>query len=53
MGGATLADGSVYQSGTTFQLKAMLYHAGIVTERGTEPGSLDPETDVWALVNPI
>ncbi|MCT9097356.1 hypothetical protein [Haloarchaeobius sp. HME9146] len=50
---ATLADGSVYQSGTTFQLKAMLYHAGIVTERGTEPGNLDPETDVWTLVNPL
>ncbi|WP_267640194.1 hypothetical protein [Haloarchaeobius amylolyticus] len=48
-----LADGSVYQSGTTFQLKAMLYHAGIVTERGTEPCNLDPTADVWALANPL
>ncbi|WP_439026992.1 hypothetical protein [Haloarchaeobius sp. DT45] len=51
--GQALSDGSVYQSGTTFQLKAMLYHAGIVTERGAEPVNVDPETDVWALVNPL
>jgi len=32
-----LHDGHVYHSPTVFQLKAMLYHAGILTERGTEP----------------
>ncbi|ELZ12014.1 hypothetical protein C479_06197 [Halovivax asiaticus JCM 14624] len=44
-----LADGNVYHSPTVFQLKAMLYHAGIVTERGKEPNKLDPTDDVWAL----
>jgi hypothetical protein len=27
----------------------MLYHAGILTERGAEPSNLEPATDVWAL----
>ncbi|WP_248896351.1 hypothetical protein [Haloplanus halobius] len=46
---ATLADGDVYHSPTVFQLKAMLYHAGILTTRGAEPSNLDPSTDVWKL----
>ncbi len=46
---ATLEDGNVYHSPTVFQLKAMLYHAGILTERGAEPNNLDPTTDIWAL----
>ena len=44
-----LADGETYHSPTVFQLKAMLYHAGILTERGAEPSNLDPQADVWAL----
>lgn len=44
-----LVDGSTYHSPTVFQLKAMLYHAGVLTERGSEPSNLDPKTDVWAL----
>ncbi|MFB6109918.1 MAG: hypothetical protein ABEJ60_03465 [Halodesulfurarchaeum sp.] len=44
-----LADGTVYHSPTVFQLKAMLYHAGILTARGAEPSNLEPSTDVWAL----
>lgn len=48
-----LADGNVYHAPTTFQLKAMLYHAGILTERGSEPSNLDPRTDVWALRYPV
>jgi hypothetical protein len=36
-----------------FQLKAMLYHAGILTERGAEPSRIDPSTDVWALRHPV
>jgi hypothetical protein len=32
-----------------FQLKAVLYHAGILTSRGAEPSNLDPLADVWAL----
>jgi hypothetical protein len=46
---AALEDGNVYHSPTVFQLKAMLYHAGILTERGAEPSNLDPTADVWAL----
>jgi len=48
-----LADGSVYHSPTVFQLKAIYYHAGIVTDRGAEPSNLDPETDEWALCDPL
>jgi hypothetical protein len=44
-----LGDGDVYHSPTVFQLKAMLYHAGILTSRGAEPSNLEPRTDVWAL----
>jgi len=44
-----LSAGETYHSPTVFQLKAMLYHAGILTERGAEPSNLDPDADVWAL----
>jgi hypothetical protein len=44
-----LEDGTVYHSPTVFQLKAMLYHAGILTERGSEPHRMEPTEDVWAL----
>jgi hypothetical protein len=44
-----LTDGEIYHSPTVFQLKAMLYHVGLLTERGTEPNNLDPTTDVWRL----
>lgn len=37
-----LADGNVYHAPTVFQLKAMLYHAEILTDRGSEPNDLDP-----------
>jgi hypothetical protein len=49
----SLADGSVYHSPTVFQLKAMLYHAGVLTERGAEPSNLDPRADVWRLRNAL
>ena len=44
-----ICDGDSYHSPTVFQLKTMLYHAGILTENGTEPATLDPERDEWAL----
>ena len=31
----------------------MLYHAGILAERGAEPHRLDPETDSWRLREPL
>ena len=46
---AELRDGTIYHAPTVFQLKAMLYHTGILTERGAEPSALDPTADVWAL----
>jgi len=48
-----LADGNIYHAPTTFQLKAMLYHAGFVVERGAEPSRLDPAADRWALREPL
>lgn len=45
----TLSDGGIYHSPTVFQLKAVLYHAGILTSRGAEPSNLNPTADVWAL----
>jgi hypothetical protein len=48
-----LEDGSVYHSPTVFQLKAMLYHAGILTERGAEPSNLEPRADQWRLREPL
>lgn len=50
---AQLEDGNVFHSPTVFQLKAMLYHSGILTERGAEPHRLDPPTDVWQLREPL
>lgn len=44
--------GEVYSTHTTFQYKAMLYHVGLLTERGTgNKSKLDPTSDTWALVN--
>jgi hypothetical protein len=48
-----LTKGTIYHAPTVFQLKAILYHAGILTERGAEPSNLDPTTDVWALRHSI
>ncbi|MFC6836093.1 hypothetical protein [Halomarina ordinaria] len=50
---SALEDGTVYHSPTVFQLKAMLYHVGLLTERGREPNRLDPTDDVWALREPV
>lgn len=46
---AALRDGEVYHSPTVFQLKAMLFHAGILAERGAEPSRLEPAEDDWGL----
>lgn len=48
-----LEDGNVYHSPTVFQLKAMLYHAGVLTARGAEPHRLDPTSDLWTLREPL
>ncbi|MFD1600472.1 hypothetical protein [Halobellus rarus] len=47
-------DGLVYSTHTTFQYKAMLYHAGVLTTRGNDKKSdLDPNSVIWALEDPI
>ena len=48
-----LRDGNAYHAPTVFQLKAIYYHAGILTSRGAEPSNLDPEADIWALREPV
>jgi len=48
-----LRDGSIYHSPTVFQLKTMLYHAGVLSKRGAEPRRLDPSTDSWRLRDPL
>jgi hypothetical protein len=48
-----LENGEVYQPSTTFQLKAMMYHAGILTETGAEPSRIDPNEDVWRLLEAV
>ena len=50
---AVLTDGSVYHSPTVFQLKAMLFHAGILADRGAEPATLEPTADDWRLREPL
>ena len=50
---SALEDGGVYHSPTVFQLKAMLYHVGLLEHRGREPNRLDPTTDNWALRTPV
>jgi hypothetical protein len=48
-----LTDGDLFHSPTVFQLKAMLYHAGLLVDRGSEPHRLDPTTDSWRLRHPV
>jgi hypothetical protein len=48
-----LEDGDVYHSPTVFQLKTICFHAGILTENGTEPSNLTPSEDEWALREPL
>lgn len=44
-----LFDAGVYHSGVTCQLKTILYHCGILTEKGSDSTHLMPATDVWEL----
>lgn len=48
-----LHDGTVFHAPTVFQLKAVLFHAGILADRGAEPHRLDPATDSWRLREPL
>lgn len=40
---------TVYRSATTYQLKNLLWHLGILTEKGTQARNLTPTEEVWAL----
>jgi hypothetical protein len=47
-------DGKVYSTHTTFQYKAMLYHVGILAQRGEDRKSeLDPKVSTWSLEKTI
>jgi len=47
-------NGAIYSTHTTFQYKAMLYHVGLLTERGVDrKDELDPTEEIWALENTI
>ncbi len=48
-----LKQGELYQPGTTFQLKAMMYHTGILIDTGKEPSNIDPTEDIWRLTESI
>ncbi|WP_226013603.1 hypothetical protein [Halomicrobium salinisoli] len=51
---AAFDNGEIYSTHTEFQYKAMLYHAGLLTERGTDTKSeINPATDIWALETPL
>lgn len=39
----------VYAGQAVYQFKNVLYHCGVVTERGADTSALLPEQDVWAL----
>lgn len=40
-----------YCATVTYQLKTLLYHLGVLTERGSDSTRLDPQHDVWALTD--
>lgn len=45
-------DGEIYSTHTTFQYKAVLYHVGLITERGVDKKSeIEPTEEIWALEN--
>ncbi|WP_226013240.1 hypothetical protein [Halomicrobium salinisoli] len=51
---AAFDNGEIYSTHTEFQYKAMLYHAGFLTERGTDTKSETvPTTDICALETPL
>lgn len=38
-----------YRATVTYQLKSMLFHLGVLSERGKDTSRFNPETDIWAL----
>lgn len=44
-----LSDPSVYRGTATYQFKSLLYHCGLLTERGSDTSSLVPKQDCWKL----
>jgi hypothetical protein len=39
----------IYRGQTVYQLKTLLYHCGLLTERGADTSALVPTQDVWQL----
>ena len=44
-----LTDPSVYRGHAVFQFKSLLFHCGVLTERGVDTSRLDPSEDCWEL----
>mgnify|MGYP006271870727 CR=1 FL=1 len=44
-----LSEADTYHSLSTYQLKSLLCHVGILTTPGADSTHLDPDSDVWAL----
>ena len=44
-----LSEADSYHSLSTYQLKSLLCHVGILTTPGADSTHLDPDSDVWAL----
>lgn len=48
---SALQETDSYRASTTYQLKNLLYHLGVLTERGADTNKLDPATDEWQLTD--
>ena len=44
-----LSNINAYKSTATYQFKSILFHAGILTQPGSDTNSLSPTNDIWAL----
>lgn len=45
----SLERADAYRGQAVYQLKSLLYHCGVLTQRGADTSRLEPPTDVWAL----
>lgn len=44
-----LQNANAYRGAGVYQFKNVLYHLGVLTERGADTASLTPQNDIWAL----
>jgi hypothetical protein len=46
---AALDRASTYRGQAVYQLKSLLFHCGVLTQRGADTSRLEPTADVWGL----